>query len=276
MRFPLSSCLLVLLLLPACTTSTLTATGGDRVVAEMIDGQGQTGISGKITLKSNGTPLAGTFVNIYPNTISNLLGPSEFLSAPTAADGSYRIDLPPGNYYVVARKRASGLANGPLTTGDFYSEHQRILARVAAGKLTRVDLQMARMKAPMFFKKDLSDTRTDTGIRGVLRDAQGQPVSGGFAIAYLDDNLQRLPDYASTLTNQQGEFTLYLPQGGTYYLAARIHAWDMPREGELYGKFGGETPRALEIADNSFLEGIEIRMTPFVGTYKEMNSQRPL
>ena len=273
---PLLICsLIALLLLPACSSTPITTASGDKIITHMIDGQGRTGISGKVRLKADAFPLAGAYINIYPNTISNLLGPSQFLSAPTAADGSYSIDLPPGNYYVVARKRSSELASGPLTTGDYYSEHQRIIAKVAKGKLTLVDLEMARMKAPMFFKKDLAETRTDTGIRGVLIDTQGKPVPGGFAIAYTDDNLQRLPDFASTLTNQNGEYTLYLPKGGRYYLAARIHAWDMPREGELYGKHGGENPLAMQIEDNSFVEGVTIEMAPFSGTYKERNNQRP-
>ncbi len=274
MRLFLFGSLSFFLLLPACTTKTISTTG-DQIITRMIDGQGQTGISGRVILKADGSPLAGAYVNIYPDNISNLLGPSQFISAPADADGRYRIELPPGNYYVVARKRSSGLANGPLTTGDYYSEHQRIIARIAPNKLTLVDLQMVKMKAPMFFKKDLSETRTDTGIRGRLLDTNGKPVAGGFAIAYTDNNLQRLPDFASTLTNQKGEFTLYLPHGGRYYLAARIHAWDMPRTGELYGKYGGETPTAMDVADNSFIEGITIRLAPFQGTYKEMKTQRP-
>ncbi len=275
MRLALCCCLSLLLLLPACTINHPAPVTGDQIITRTIDGQGSTGITGKVRLKGAASPLAGAYINIYPNTISNLLGPSQFLSAPTEIDGSYSIELPPGKYYVVARKRSSGQANGPLKTGDYYSEHQRIIAQVEAGKLTLVDLEMAQMKAPMFFKKDLAETITETGIRGVLIDEQGKPVPGGFAIAYTDHNLQRLPDFASTLTNQNGEFTLYLPEGGDYYLAARIHAWDMPRTGELYGKHGGENPIAMNVADKSFIEGVEIRMAPFSGTYKEMKNQRP-
>lgn len=275
MRLVPMLCLALLLLLPACAQKTVHTPTGDRLESRTVDGQGHTGIRGTVSLKVDGTPLEGAYINIYPNTISNLLGPSQFISAPTGDDGSYSIDLPPGNYYIVARKRISGQASGPLATGDFYSEHQRVLARVDAGMQTLVDLQMVKMKAPMFFKKDVGKTVTNTGVRGVLLDAQGKPVAGGFAIAYTDDNLQRLPDFASTLTNQQGEFTLYLPHGGRYYLAARIHAWDMPRPGEPYGKYGGDTPTPLEIVDNNFVEGIEIRMSPFTGTYKEKNNQRP-
>jgi len=275
MRFALCCCLSCFLLLPACAPKVATTPGGDQIITQTLDGQGRTGITGRVLLKADGTPLAGAYINIYPNNISNLLGPSQFISTPTDATGSYSLDLPPGTYYVVARKRASGLANGPLATGDFYSEHQRIIARIDPDRLTLVDLEMAQMKAPMFFKKDLAETRTDTGIRGVLLDEMGKPVPGGFAIAYTDNNLQRLPDYASTLTNQKGEFTLYLPQGGSYFLAARIHAWDMPRAGEPYGKYGGENAVALKVTDKNFVEGIEIRLAPFSGTYKEMKTQRP-
>jgi hypothetical protein len=269
-------CCLPLLLLPACTASLPSSTDDVREITQTIDGQGKTGISGQLRQKKDASPLAEAYVNVYPDLMSNLLGPSLYLSAPTDPEGNYRIELPPGNYYVVARKRMSGMANGPIATGDFYSGHQRTRARVTSGKWTRVDLEMVQMKAPMFFKKDLISTQTETGVRGRLIDPQGNPVPGGFAIAYTDNNLQRLPDYASTLSNQNGEFTLYLPQGGSYYLAARIHAWDMPHQGEPYGKYGGETPLELKIKDKAFAEGIEIRLTPFSGTYKEMNNQRPL
>ncbi len=275
MRPLLLCCLISLLLLPACVPKIQTTATGGQVITTMIDGHGHTGISGKILLKTYASPMSGAFINIYPDTITNLLGPSEYLSAPTGEDGSYSIDVPPGNYYVVARKRTSGLSNGALTTGDYYSDYQRILARVADGKLTQVNLEMVQIKSSMFFKKDLSDTKTDTGIRGVLIDQKGNPVPGGFAIAYTDNNLQRLPEFASTLTNQKGEFTLYLPKGGSYFLAARIRAWDMPHEGEPYGKYGGENPQELKIKDNSFVEGITIEMAPFSGTYKEMKNQRP-
>lgn len=268
-------CCLLLSLITACSAPQNQASSGDQIATYSIDGQGKTGISGQVRLKESGTPLAGAYINVYPNTISNLLGPSQFLSAPTGANGRYQLELPPGNYYVVSRQRASGQANGPLATGDYYSDHQRILAQVKSGRLTQVDLNMVKMKAPMFFKKDQSLVQTTTGIKGILLDTQGRPVAGGFAIAYRNDDLQRLPDYASTLSNQQGEFTLYLPEGGEYYLAARIHAWDMPRPGELYGKYGGRIARSLKVKTDTFATGVEIHMAPFNGVYKESNNQRP-
>lgn len=122
-------------------------------VGSYVDGQGKTGIRGRVLMKENGTPLDGSYVNIYPDTISNLLGPSQFISTPTDEQGFYQLEVPPGIYYVVARKRMSGRATGPLAPGDYYSEHQRLVTRVEEGKFVEIDLPVAMMKAPMFFKR---------------------------------------------------------------------------------------------------------------------------
>lgn len=240
-----------------------------------IDGQGRTGLQGEIVLKDSGAPVAGAFVNVYPDTISNLLGPSQFISSPTDDQGRYRIEVPPGIYYVVARKRLSGQSTGPLSPGDFYSEHQRIIVRIEAGRLAVVDLPVVAMKAPMFFKSRVVDRETTTGIRGMLVDTAGKPVMGGFAMAYADPEMKRLPDFASTLSDEAGRFTIYLPEGGTYYLAARIHAWDMPTPGEPYGKYGGATATPVTVATDRFVEGLRIEMAPFAGAYQPGKSRRP-
>jgi len=269
---------LALLLLGACIPGPEppSATRADLTrVTKSVDGKGRTGIDGQVLVKETGEPLPGAYINIYPDAFTNLLGPSQFISRPTDANGRYQIDLPPGTYYVVARKRMTGDPTGPLSPGDYYSEHHRVITTVEAGRVALVDLGVVTMRAPMFFKKGSVEQETRTGIRGVLVDGQGKPVPGGFAMAYLDDNLQRLPDFTSTLSNEKGEFTIYLPKGGTYSLVGRIHVWDMPRPGEPYGRFGGETPAPVTVADDTFVEGIRIVLTPFTGTYEPGKSRRP-
>jgi len=248
--------------------------GADRVASNYMDTPGITAISGKVVLAEKKAPLAGAYVNVYPDTISNLLGPSQFISLPTDNDGSYQIELPAGTYYLVARKRVSGDPTGPLSPGDFYSEHQRVLVNVKKDRTAQVDLEVVPMKAPMFFKKMVVEKETDTGFRGRLVDAEGKPLMGGFAMAYSDPDMKRLPDYASTLSDRDGNFTLYLPAGGTYYLAARVHAWDMPRPGEPYGIYG-DPPEAMKIASGSFVKDIDIVMAPFAGSYEPGKSRRP-
>lgn len=260
------------LLLGGCTNfSNKTATSsGDLWVENFIDEGGATGLKGMVFFKDGGQPISGAYVNVYPDGISNLLGPSQFISAPTTADGSYNLDLPPGTYFVVARKRTSGSPTGPLSPGDFFSEHQRIVTRVIDGKMSLVNLELAPMKAPMFFKK-VAEISSNTGARGILSDAEGKPISGGFAMAYTDSEMKRLPDYASSLSDSQGRFTIYLPAGGSYYLAGRIHAWDMPQQGEPFGKL--DDP--LAIKDGEFIENVRIELVPFSGTYLQGKSRRP-
>lgn len=248
---------------------------GAQWVGDYVDGQGKTGIRGRVVLKDENTPLDGGYVNVYPDTISNLLGPSQFISMPTDEKGFYELEVPAGVYYVVARKRQSGQSTGPLSPGDYYSEHQRLVTRVEDGKFVEIELPVVVMKAPMFFKSRVVDKETDTGISGVLTDPTGKPVMGGFAMAYTDKEMKRLPDYASTLSDEKGQFTIYLPEGGSYYLAARIHAWDMPSPGEPYGKLGDDDPTLLKVATGDFVKGVRIVMTPFSGDYKPGKSRRP-
>ena len=240
-----------------------------------VDGNGKTGITGRTTSNATGEPIEGAYVNIYPDAVSNLLGPSQYLSTPTDKDGNYQVDVYPGTYYVVSRKRVSGAYSGALAPGDLASDHQRVKTTVMEGKLAVVNLPLATVNAPMFFKKTMGEIQTETGIRGRLIDSSGQPIPGSFAIAYENDDIKRLPDYASTLTDQEGEFVVYLPTGGTFYLSGRIQAWDMPRPGELYGVYGNATPAPIEVKEGSFVEGIEIVLTPFSGIYKEGKSKRP-
>lgn len=240
-----------------------------------IDGDGQSGITGTITLKDDGQPLSGVYVNVYPSHAPNLLGPSTYISSPTETDGGYRLEVPPGKYYVVARKRTSGMATGPISTGDYFSEESRLTTEIKPGKLTKIDMAMIHMTAPMFFKQGTPAAASETGISGVLVDTDGKPMPGGFAIAYTSKDIQRLPDYASSLTNGKGEFTLYLPKGGEYYLAARMHAWDMPRPGELYGKYDGDVITPIKVPNKGFVKGIKMVMEPFTGAYKEGMNKRP-
>ena len=252
-----------------------TSAPGAQWVGDYVDGQGKTGLRGHVVLKVDGSPMAGGYVNIYPDTISNLLGPSQFISTPTAENGYYELEVPEGVYYVVARKRQSGQSTGPLSPGDYYSEHQRLVTRVEKGKFVEIELPVIAMKAPMFFKSRVVDKETDTGISGVLTDVTGKPIMGGFAMAYSDKEMKRLPDYASTLSDDQGRFTIYLPEGGSYYLAARIHAWDMPSPGEPYGKLGDDNPTLLKVATGNFIKEVSIVMAPFSGAYQPGKSQRP-
>lgn len=264
--------LILSLLLHACAPSTCPTTiPGSIRVASYIDGQGETGIIGQVVMRDSGVGMADAYVNIYADTVSNLLGPSHTMSSPTDKDGRYRVTLPPGTYFVVARKRVSGNPTGPLSPGDYYSEHQRVIVDVVDGKLAVVDLPIVLMNNPMFFKRDIAAIETDTAIRGRIVDKAGKPVFGAFGMAYNNDDLKRLPDFISTLSDNDGRFVIYLPKEGRYYLSARIHVYDMPRSGEPYGRL--EEP--VSVAKGLSSDEVTIVMEPFSGEYQSGKSRRP-
>lgn len=264
--------MILLLLLAACSPfGGPTSIPGTTRVAKYIDGNGETGISGRVFLRENRAGLADAYVNIYADTVSNLLGPSQTMSNPTDANGHYQVNVPPGTYFVVARKRGSGNPTGPLSPGDYYSEHQRVVTDVVAGKLAVVDLPVVLINNPMFFKRDVASLETDTAIHGRIVDKEGKPVFGAFGMAYKDADLKRLPDYVSTLSDNDGHFMIYLPEGGSYYLAARLHVYDMPRPGEPYGR----SEDAVTIEKGQSSEEITIIVEPFSGEYQSGKSRRP-
>jgi hypothetical protein len=225
------------------------------------------GIFGKVAMKDSSKAVEGAYVYVYREFGKNFVGVSDYLSRASDAQGVYRVEVPPGVYGAAARKRVTGASYGPLATGDDYDNRSGLApVEVKAGEFTRVDFALITMKEPMFFKRNPSDA-TDCGVRGRIVDEAGAPVPGAFAIAYDTDDMKRLPDFASTLTNDDGRFTLYLPGEGRYRLGARIHIRDMPKPEEPYGLYEGSPDHSVTIGKGRFIEGIQIVIRPFKGNY---------
>jgi hypothetical protein len=228
---------------------------------------GPSGIFGKVVMKDTSQAVPGAYAYVYRDFGKNFVGVSDYISRASDADGIYRMEVPPGVYGAAARKRGSGASYGPLSTGDDYDNRSgQGPVKVKAGEFTRVDFALVAMREPMFFKRNPSDA-TDSGVRGRIVDEKGAPVPGAFAIAYDSADMKRLPDFASTLTNDDGRFTLYLPGEGRYWLGARIHIRDMPRPEEPYGLYEGAPDHSAGIVKGRFLEGVEIVVRPFKGNY---------
>jgi hypothetical protein len=196
-----------------------------------------------------------------------IVGITDYVSHGSAADGSYKLDLPPGEYYVLARMRNNGLNYGPLYKGDLF-DHKLVkkAIRVRKGKYTKCDFELGELHEPMFFQGlTVAEKMTDTGIRGRLLDESGEHIPGTFVFAFKDDDMQRVPDFASTLTDDEGYYTLYLPKGGQYWLAARFHAMKPPQPEEPFAKYEGSSDHSVLVEDGKFLDGIDMTLRPYDG-----------
>ncbi len=246
----MTAALVVLVLLPSCGHHARQKPG----IAPPLGRQGVKG-----DLHYDGKPLEAAYVFVYRNTSTNLLGPADFASDPSSADGSYHIDLVEGVYYLVARKWASGGSGGPMTSGDLYSIYPGNPVRIEPGRYATVDLDLARLRDPMFFRFRPHGAAS-TGIRGTLTDEEGRPMAWAFALAYTTDNMRKIPDYTSAMTAADGKFVIRLPSGGRYWLAARTNLRGRPAPREPYGLYLGSPDHSVEVADGSFLEGITLQL----------------
>ncbi|MDF1536783.1 MAG: carboxypeptidase-like regulatory domain-containing protein [bacterium] len=246
----------------ALTLATISCT----TISPAPDQAAGSGIRGVILSKETGKPVAGAHVYAYSDPAKNLIGVADHVSKGSAPDGSYTLEMPPGEYYFVSRQRASGSNYGPIVTGDLYDHrYEQDPVRLHKGQVIEMNFDLLRLSEPMFFQVFTEPERTtDTGITGRILDDTGEPVQGAFATAYRDENMKRLPDYASTLSGDNGNYKLYLPEGGKWYVGARSHARGVPRPGELIGRYEGSADHSLQVPAQGFVDGVEITLKPFI------------
>lgn len=221
---------------------------------------GPPGIAGTVR-DSRGEPAQGAVVYAYRSARAGLRGPADF-AAPVDAEGRYFLDLVEGRYHLVARRRASGEDAGPPRPGDAWAPHPQNPLEVRPGFTTRADFRLLAITQPMIMKEGTL-TSGDTGFSGVVRDARGRPVGGALVLAYRDRNFQRMPDHTAPATGEDGVFTLYLPQGGTYCLVVRTRTRGQPAAGELYAVLGEGAEACREARRGEIRDLGEIIVRPY-------------
>jgi hypothetical protein len=235
--------LMLLLVLSGCSgeqSETAGSSGGGKVQGKVV------------------APVEGIYLYIYKAGM-DMYGPAFSISPATGPDGGFAMDLPDGDYVVVARKRQSGDSTGPVVAGDNRSEFLRVT--VAGGT---VDLNVV---APIKVgdQRRLSEDAvvTKTGLSGRILDSDGKPVEAARVHVYDHVQMSERPKFVSEKTGPDGRFLIYLPAGGTYYLAARDKFGGPPKLGDLYGRYDQGTiePSAVVIRDEEVLVDVDITVT---------------
>lgn len=161
-------------------------------------------VAGKVALDGKGG--AGVRVAAYPVTALSLAAEPAVLSPATGADGLFSLDLPPGQYYLLARG------------GDWFSYYGRNPVAVPPEGVSDVNLPLVAVSAP---PSKLVPT-LDNGVAGQVLQA-GKPVANAVVFAYPDLSAQ-LKGFGlgmSAPTGADGVFELPL-SAGSYYLVARV------------------------------------------------------
>lgn len=217
------------------------------------------GITGTVQIKD--AALEGVFVSAYTSPAGFLRGPTKLISPATAADGSYTLNLAPGTYYVVARKRANGEPTGNMVKGDLEGRAAQAVT-VKPGELTRVDLSVAPMPGS-YLLAPYAHTEGDYRITGKVVKEDGSPFSDAYVQVYTRRDRIGKPTYLSKPTNEHGEYTICVNKPGVYYIAARSAYGNLPRKGEAYGTYDIDPDHKVEITGKGVVTGIDIPMRKF-------------
>ena len=202
-------------------------------------------------------PAEGVFLYVYRKG-DDPHGPAYvILPAPTLKDGAFKVELPAGEYVVVARRRSNLENSGPLIGGDLRSDP--VTVRVGSGGKVPLSLLM-NAKDDMEFKAFQPPEAWTTAVAGTVKDADGNPVEGARVHVYTYVQMSERPKYVSERTGPDGRYIIHLPKGGTYYLAARNRFGGPPRIGDLYGRYdeGSIDPTGVVVKDGQTRDKVDI------------------
>jgi hypothetical protein len=206
------------------------------------------GIKGSITFQ--GAPLERAYLYVYKDAADGFKGPGYFIQP--VEKGTFRLRLPPGEYWLLARKRAKGGSFGPIETGDYFNFYYGNPVRISAGQ-TR-EIQLETITRLSMLEEDALPLR---GIKGVVLAPGKRPAGKIHVFAYRDAAMSGVPDFFSAPTGPDGRFELPLVGDGPFYLLARENFGGPAVAGELYGKFSGKDGAALKLdAQNQVREVI--------------------
>ncbi len=212
---------------------------------------GTSGAAGRVV--SEGAPAEGVRVSAHLSADEGFRDPGVASSAPTGADGGFVLDLPPGRYFLIARRRASGGTAGPMRRGDLFGFFHGNPVDVPEGVVVPVAIPLTRIRlrnVPPY----AAERAADAFIEGRIVGRDGLPRKGAHAALYDNPELLGRPVSFSDVTGEDGRYRLPVPLPGTYYLGARTGYGGQPEPGDLYGRYEGNAAHAVTVE-----EGVDIR-----------------
>lgn len=178
-------------------------------------------VTGKVAVAGKGA--ADVRVSAYPGSALSLTGEAPFVSRPTGDDGLFALDLPPGDYYLLA---------GGAGMFSFYGRNPVVVPQEG---LDSINLPLVPAVSP---PPQVASTLAN-GIAGqVVHDGKGVPNALVFVYPDLSARFKGFGLGMSAPTDEQGGFELPLP-AGSYYLVARVRHGGAPagplQAGDLFG-----------------------------------------
>ncbi|MDT8443530.1 MAG: carboxypeptidase-like regulatory domain-containing protein [Desulfuromonadales bacterium] len=213
----------------------------------------RSGIYGQLTYQDE--LLQQAYLYVYKDPGKGFKGPGYFIQP--VANGTFRLNLPPGDYYLLARKRERGGQFGPIEIGDYFNYYYGNPLHIEAGQLHEVKIEMVTRLSML--EEEVVALR---GLSGQVVDVAGTPQAGLYVFAYRHAEMIGTPDFFSTPTGADGRFELALPDAGPYYLLARQAFGGPAGRNELYGKLQKSAGTPLAVAVSGQKTEVVIHVAP--------------
>jgi len=178
-------------------------------------------LHGRITDRA-GNGVAGAEVALY--TTTDVRRPVDFLAPSTNIDGGYALAVPPGKYWVVARKRQSSRYGALQPTDRHSGAPVEIVGE--PGKTVSANFTIATLRE-MGEGQPLTAMAMAT-LKGRICDGEGAPVANAYMFARKERAGGGIPDLISPTADRNGETTLLL-RPGRYFIGTDLVF--PPREG---------------------------------------------
>lgn len=199
------------------------------------------GIEGRVVYRDEGVKDAR--VHAY-RSYDDLNNNRPFASStPTADDGTFKMELPPGEKILfVAKRRAAGAEDGPLAEGDLAAFHGSNPITIAPGSYLHVGFSTVKQGPPPSYA-DGSDP-TSGSIEGIAT-YRGEPLEGVRVSIFLmqEGDFRGLGFADSPPTRKSGKFRFeFLPET-KYFMVARKRVSGQGagpmKDGDYYGYYPG-------------------------------------
>lgn len=183
--------------------------------------QSGTGFEGRVV--SDSQVMAGATVYAYSSFADLVAMKPAATSSLTLDDGTWRLDLPAGRYYLAAKKRQAGPVDGPIEAGDYFAFQGSNPITVVPGRYTHVGFSMVKLDAKPSYT-DSADAGSGS-LTGVVSYG-GVPLDGANVTLYLDgkNDFRGMGYSASPPTGKDGIFRVdFLPESD-YFVIVRKRA----------------------------------------------------
>ncbi|UCG39428.1 MAG: carboxypeptidase regulatory-like domain-containing protein [bacterium] len=206
-----------------------------------------------------GEPQEDVTISLYLDDEDGFRGLGFLRSSPTGPDGRFLIDMvPSGRYFLLARRRVSGLGVGPVVKGDLFAYYRYNPLTLAAGTATDVVLPLVAKRQ----EKDVRGVDLPEGrpaFEGTVRNREGEPAAGVHVFAYREPTMGHFkPAALSSVTDDRGSYRITLPEPGKYYIGARDGYGDSPSPGERFGHYEGTPDHSITLHEGQRLRSVDI------------------